>query len=97
MNLKHEVNRLSHLFTDGLENLHTATDDFTGKVKSTAMDTAKQARNSGRRILSAEEMIVGHMRGHSGLYIMGLLILLGALAAKLLLERDTETPEVPLL
>lgn len=97
MNLKHEVNRLSHLFND---RVHTATDEWGGKAKSAANDAARGARwglETGRKgLMSTEEMILGHVRSNSNLYIVAAIVLLGAALAKFLMAGHEEA-QAPLL
>ena len=101
MNLKHEINRLSHLFNDGVEKAQTATDEWGDKAKWAANDAAARARyglRTGRKsIASAEEMVLGHVRSNSNLYVFAALILVAAAVAKLLIASREEIPRPPLL
>lgn len=101
MNLKHEINRLSHLFNDGVEKAQTATDEWGDQVKSAADEAAARARHglhAGRKnLLSAEDLVLSHVRSNTSLYLFGALLLVGIAVAKLLLASREETSQAPLL
>jgi len=101
MNLKHEINRLSHLFNDGVEKVQTATDEWGDIAKSAANEAAKNARcglKTGRKsLMSTEEQFLGHVRSNSNLYIFAAAILVAAALARLLMASREFEPQAPLL
>lgn len=101
MNLKHEINRLAHLFNDGVEQAQTATEEWGGHAKIAARETAARARHglrTGRKtLMSGEEMVLDHVRSNRNLYIFAALILVAAAVSKLLIASREEVPHAPLL
>ena len=98
MNLKHEFNRIGHLFNDGVEKTHKVTEDWVDKQSRQAAGAARRVRDQVdmRSLVSAEERIVRHVRENPALYLMGAALVIGALIAKLILE-SRETRQAPLL
>lgn len=86
MNLKHEINRLSDYFSDGVEKVQTATTDMSGKVRSQACDVTDKAlatlRGSTDSLFSAEENLLNHIRKNPAIYIFTGLLLVGAIILK---------------
>ena len=101
MNLKHEINRLSHLFNDGVDRAQTATDEWGDRAKSAANDAASRARHglrTGRKsFVSAEDLVLSHVRSNTNLYIFAALLLVATAVAKLLIASREEVAQAPLL
>jgi hypothetical protein len=93
MSLKHEFNRIAHLFDDGLETVEkqarTGAAGLTRRVR-------EQVDSGRRNVITVEEAIVRHIRENPALYILGAALLAGVLIARLFLEASRK-PRAPLL
>jgi hypothetical protein len=100
MSLKHEFNRLSHLFGDGVEKTEKQAAQWLDQGNRQAAELKHRMRHqidTGRRgVLSVEESFVRHMRENPALYIIGAALLIGALIARLVLD-VRRPPQAPLL
>ena len=100
MRLKHEFNRITHLFSDGVHNSEKKTNHWfqKGTCGASAIDRRlrEQARASQRNLMTAEEAVVRHVRANPSLYLIGAAVLVGVLIARLVLEAQ-RTPRAPLL
>lgn len=87
MNLKKEFNRLSGLFGDSMESLHSIADEVGGRVYEESGQLAKRARKTLRRdrgmLEGAEEMFEQHMKQNSTIYVFLALALLGVIIARM--------------
>jgi len=101
MNLRHEFNRIGHLFGNGVEKTQNVTGHWADQGARQATGMARRMRqqmDTGRHtFVTAEERIVHHVRENPALYLMGAALLIGALVAKLIMESRTETRQAPLL
>jgi hypothetical protein len=97
MNLKHEFNRISHLFHNGVENSRQAATDFTEQQAKRARHVRRQVDAGARSLVSAEEAMVRHVRENPALYLVGAAIIIGALIAKLLIESSQRAKDAPLM
>lgn len=99
MSLKHEFDRLAHLFDDGVAKSEKQTGQWLHEGSRRANELTRRVREQvdcGRRnAVTFEESIVRHMRENPAMYIIGASLLIGALIAKLVLE--TRRPAPPLL
>lgn len=90
MKIKKEFNRLSGFLGDGLEKVHSVTDDFGEKMRDEAATAMKQARRSlhtrHRTFTSAEEVLERHLRDNAALYIVVGLALIGLFAVRVLVS-----------
>ena len=98
MKLKRQFNRIGHLFNDGVEKTHKATEDWVDKRAKQANGIARRVRYQAdlRNFVSTEERIVRHVRENPALYLIGAVLVIGLLVARLVME-SRETPEAPLL
>ena len=100
MSLKHEFNRIAHLFNDGVQKTEKQAGQWYDKGAHQAgiLDRRmrEQARVSQRNLVSVEEAVVRHVRGNPALYLMGAALLIGVLVARLVIEAHRE-PRAPLL
>jgi len=93
MSIRHEFNRIAHLFDGGLEN----AEKQAGKGTAELTRRVREHVDTGRRnVITAEEAIVRHVRENPVLYVLGAAVLIGVLIARLILEARHE-PRVPLL
>jgi len=93
MSLRHEFNRIAHLFDDGLEK----AEKEAGKGTAELTRRVREHVDTGRRnVITAEEAIVKHVRENQALYALGAAVLIGVLIARLILE-GRRTPRAPLL
>lgn len=99
MNLRHEFNRIGHLFDDGIEKTQKAAGDWVDKPAKQAGRMARRVRDQVdmRSLVTVEERIVRHVRENPALYLMGAALVIGALLAKLIMESSRETRQAPLL
>ena len=98
MNIRHEFNRIGHLFTNGVEKTQKTAAEW---VDERARQTNGMARRMRERVdlhklVTTEDRIVRHLRENSTLYLVGAAVLLGALIAKRVME-SREAPRAPLL
>jgi len=100
MSLKHEFNRLSHLFDGGVENTRKHASHWLDSGSKQAGQFTRRVRDqvdSGRRgAVTLEESFVRHVRDNPAMYIMAAAILIGALIARLMIEAR-QPPRAPLL
>ncbi len=100
MNIRHEFNRIGHLFNGGLEKTKQEAGHWADKGTQQANELSRRVRDqvdSGKRsVISVEESIVQHMRENPALYVFAAALLIGALIAKLVLE-SRHTSRAPLL
>ena len=100
MSLKHEFNRIGHLFNGGVEKTqkHAAhwADEGTKKANDLSRRVRDRVDTGTRNIVSVEESIVRHVRENPALYAFGAALLIGALVARLVMEAR-RTPQAPLL
>jgi hypothetical protein len=100
MSLKHEFNRIAHLFNDGVQKTEKHAGQWFDKGAHQAgiLDrrVREQARTGQRNLVSAEEAVVRHMRGNPAIYLIGAALLIGVLVARLVVEAQRE-PRAPLL
>ncbi len=100
MNIRHEFNRIGHLFNGGLEKTKHEAGHWADKGTKQANELSRRVRDqvdSGKRsVISVEESIVQHMRENPALYVFAAALLIGALIAKLVLE-SRHTSRAPLL
>jgi hypothetical protein len=98
MDIRHEFNRIGHLFNDGVEKTQKKAGHWAGKGTKRANELSRRMRDQldtgTRNAVSVEESMVRHMRENPALYIIGAALLIGALIAKLILEsrQNSETP-----
>ena len=98
MNLRNEFNRVGHLFHNGGEKTQKASEEWMDRGAKEAAAVAQRVRDriDTRRLVSAEEAIIGHIRENPALYLVGAALLFGALIAKLIIEAR-ESRRAPLL
>ncbi len=100
MNLRHEFNRIGHLFNGGLEKTKEEAGHWADKGTRQANELTRRVRDrvdtGTRNIMSVEESIVQHVRENPALYVFAAALLIGALVAKLVLE-SRRTDRAPLL
>jgi len=100
MNLRHEFNRVGHLFNGGLEKTKEEAGHWADKGTKKADELSRRVRDKvdtgTRSVVSLEESIVQHMRENPALYVFAAALLIGALVAKLVLE-SRQTSRAPLL
>jgi hypothetical protein len=100
MSLKHEFNRIGHLFDGGVEKAGKQAGHFAQQGARRATEFSRrmrqQADTGARNVVTLEESIVGHMRENPALYILGASLLIGLLVARLILE-TRQTSRAPLL
>jgi hypothetical protein len=97
MSLRHEFNRIAHLFDDGVEKTGKQAGQLLEKGSREFKRRAREQVDAGRKgALSLEESIVQHVRENPALYLVGAALLIGALIARLLLE-SRRAPQPPLL
>jgi len=89
MNLKHQFNRIGHLFDGGCEKSQAVAEAWAGKG-------IKRARTDLEKLVGNEEKMIRHMRANSTLYLVVAALIAGALIAKLLLE-SRDARQAPLL
>ena len=92
MSLKHEFNRITHLFDGGLEKAvgkQACGTQIRRRVRE-RMDTGR------RNVMSVEEAVVRHIRENPALYLIGAALLIGVLIARLILDAR-RVPQAPLL
>ncbi len=100
MSLKHEFNRIAHLFNDGVQKTEKQAGQWyeKGAHQAGILDrrVREQARAGQRNLVSAEDALVRHVRGNPALYVIGAALLIGVLVARLVIEVQRE-PRAPLL
>lgn len=100
MSLKHEFNRIGHLFNGGLEKTQHTAGHWADQGTKRANELSRRARGrvdaGTRSILTVEEAVVRHARENPALYAFGAALLIGALIAKLVMEAR-RTAQAPLL
>jgi hypothetical protein len=93
MSLRHEFNRIAHLFDGGLEKAEKQAGPYTAGLSRRMREQVDTGRRS---VITAEEAIVRHVRENPALYVLAAALLIGVLIARLVLEASRE-PRVPLL
>ncbi len=100
MSLKHEFNRIGHLFNGGIVKTQREAGHWAEKGAKHANHLSRQARNrvktGTRNLVSVEESIARHMQENPALYVFAAALLLGVLIAKLAME-SRRVPQPPLL
>jgi len=97
MSLKHEFNRIAHLFDDGVEKTGKQAGHWLEKgARELKRRTRHQVDTGRHNAVSVEESIVRHMRENPSIYIIGAALLIGALIARLILASRRE-PQPPFL
>ena len=100
MSLRHEFNRIGHLFNGGLEKTQHTAGHWADQGAERANELSRRVRGQvdagTRNIVGVEEAIVRHVRENPALYAFGAALLIGALIAKLVLE-SRRTASAPLL
>ncbi|MGA3169492.1 MAG: hypothetical protein ABSE62_00615 [Chthoniobacteraceae bacterium] len=90
MNLRKEFNRIGHLFDDGLGKTQKKAGALLDKPSKQAAAMTRRMQDQvaagGRNVVSAEEMAVRHMRENPALYLICAALIVGVLAAKLIIE-----------
>jgi hypothetical protein len=104
MSLKHEFNRIGHLFNGGVEKAEKHAGRFLQqKAQQSATRATELSRRMRRQVdtgarsaIAMEESIVRHIRQNPALYVMGAALLVGLIIARLILEAR-QTSRAPLL
>ncbi len=100
MNLRHEFNRIGHLFNGGVEKTKHEAGHWADQGAKRANELSRRVRDQvdtgTRNVVSAEEAIVRHVRENPALYAFAAALLIGALIAKLVME-SRRTERAPLL
>jgi hypothetical protein len=88
MNLENQFNRIGHLFQNGVEKTRKAPEAWIEQGLKQSKDLAGRVRRQPgvRNALTAEQALVRHVREYPALYLVGAAMVIGALAAKMLLQ-----------
>jgi hypothetical protein len=103
MNLKREFNRIEHLLNDGIEKTRKEAGHWVDEGTKRAHDATRKARSQVdagvQTATDYEQAVVRQMRTNSTLYLVGSVLIIGLLVAKIVREirQSRELEEIPLL
>jgi hypothetical protein len=100
MSLKHEFNRITHFLDDRVGETEKQANQWLNQGARQAEHLKRRVRhqvNTGRqKAISVEESLLHHAREKPSIYIIGAVLLIGVLVARLVFE-IRRTPSAPLL